>query len=279
MHSQKDFAAAADAIRKRTSQKPDVGLVLGSGLGSLADTLLDRVVIPYTSIPGWPTSTVFGHQGNLVIGRLAGQTVAAQQGRAHFYEGYTMHEITFPIRVMKELGIGTVILTNAAGGINPAYEVGDVMLIEDHINFPGMVGANPLMGPNDESLGERFVGLAQAYDRELRKLAIEVAREHAIPLHSGVYCALSGPSFETPAEIRMLRTLGADTVGMSTAHEVLVARHAGLRVMACSGVTNVAIDTVDSEFETNHEEVLEAGKVIVPRLTTILQGVLKRFPT
>ncbi|MCY4537272.1 MAG: purine-nucleoside phosphorylase [Chloroflexi bacterium] len=279
MHSQNDFAAAAEVIRQRTSQNPAVGLVLGSGLGSLADTLTDRVVIPYQSIPGWPTSTVFGHQGNLVIGRFAGKTVAAQQGRAHFYEGYTMREITFPIRVMKELGIGTVILSNAAGGINPAYKVGDVMLIKDHINLPGMVGANPLMGPNDESLGERFVGLAQAYDRELRTLAIAVARENAIPLHSGVYCALSGPSFETPAEIRMLRMLGADTVGMSTAHEVLVARHAGMRVMACSGVTNVAIDSVDSDFETNHEEVLEAGKIIVPRLTAILQGVLQRLPT
>ena len=279
MHSRNDYAAAAEVIRERTSQNPTVGLVLGSGLGTLADTLGERVVVPYESIPGWPTSTVYGHQGNLVIGQLAGQTVAAQQGRAHFYEGYTMHEITFPIRVMNELGIGTVILTNAAGGINPAYEVGDVMLIEDHINFPGMVGANPLMGPNDESLGERFVGLAQAYDRRLRQHATEVAKEHDIPLHTGVYCALSGPSFETPAEIRMLRMLGADTVGMSTVHEVLVARHAGMRVMACSGVTNVAIDAVDSDFETNHEEVLEAGKVIVPRLTTILKGVLKRFPT
>ncbi len=279
MQSQKDFAAAAEVIRERSSHKPAVGLVLGSGLGSLADSLADRVVIPYASIPGWPSSTVFGHQGNLVIGNLAGQTVAAQQGRAHFYEGYTMQELTFPIRVMQALGIGTVILTNAAGGINPTYAVGDVMLIEDHINFPGMVGANPLMGPNDDSLGERFVGLAQAYDRELRQLALEVAREEGIPLHSGVYCALSGPAFETPAEIRMLRMLGADTVGMSTVHEVLVARHGGLRVMACSGVTNVAIDTVDSAFETNHEEVLEAGKIIVPRLTAILKGVLKRFPT
>lgn len=279
MHSQKDFAAAAEVIRAYTSQKPAVGLVLGSGLGSLADTLRDRVVIPYQSIPGWPLSTVTGHQGNLVIGSLAGKTVAAQQGRAHFYEGYTMGEVTFPIRVMKALGIDAVILSNAAGGVNPAYKVGDVMLIKDHINLPGMVGANPLMGPNDESLGERFVGLAQAYDRELRTLATEIAREHAIPLHSGVYCALSGPSFETPAEIRMLRTLGADAVGMSTAHEVLVARHAGMRVMACSGITNVAIDAVDSEYETNHEEVLEAGKVIVPRLTTILQGVLQRLPT
>jgi purine-nucleoside phosphorylase len=171
-----------------------------------------------------------------------------------------------------------VILTNAAGGINPQYRVGDLMLIEDHINLPGMVGANPLLGPNDDSIGERFVGLAQAYDRSLRTIAQDIAQQHDIPLHSGVYCAVSGPSFETPAEIRMLRTIGADTVGMSTVHEVLVARHAGMRVMACSGVTNEAITAVDTEFETNHEEVLEAGKVIVPRLTTILKGVLKNFP-
>lgn len=279
MPSQHDFAKAAEFIRGRSALEPAVGLVLGSGLGALADSLQDRTVIAYRHIPGWPPSTVFGHQGNLVIGRLAGQIVAAQQGRAHFYEGYSMREITFPIRVMKALGIGTVFLTNAAGGINPAFAVGDVMLIEDHINLPGMVGANPLMGPNDDALGQRFVGMAQAYDRSLRQLASQVAREQGIPLHSGVYCALSGPAFETPAEIRMLRLLGADAVGMSTAHEALAARHAGMRVLGCSGITNAAIDSVDSELETNHEEVLEAGKIIVPRLTAILKGVLKRFPT
>lgn len=279
MPSQHDFAKAAEFIRGRSALEPAIGLVLGSGLGALADRLQDRTVIAYRHIPGWPLSTVFGHQGNLVIGRLAGQIVAAQQGRAHFYEGYSMREITFPIRVMKALGIGAVFLTNAAGGINPAFAVGDVMLIEDHINLPGMVGANPLMGPNDDALGQRFVGMAQAYDRSLRQLASQVAREQGIPLHSGVYCALSGPAFETPAEIRMLRLLGADAVGMSTAHEALAARHAGMRVLACSGITNAAIDSVDSELETNHEEVLEAGKIIVPRLTAILKGVLKRFPT
>ena len=277
MFTQEDYHRAATTIRERTSLQPTIGLVLGSGLGTLADKLDNRVVIPYQDIPLWPQSTVHGHQGNLVIGELAGQIVAAQQGRAHFYEGYHMQEVTFPIRVMRALGIKTLILTNAAGGINPAYEVGDVMLIEDHINIPGMVGANPLMGPNDDEIGERFVGLAQTYDRELRRLALQVASDNGIPLHSGVYCALSGPSFETPAEIRMLRTLGADTVGMSTVHEVLVARHAGMRVMACSGVTNKAIDVIDSQFETNHVEVLQAGQVIVPRLTTILKGVLKQY--
>ena len=279
MYQRGDFEQAAEVIRARTALKPTIGLVLGSGLGGLADTLVNRTVVPYGDIPGWPQSTVQGHQGNLVIGELAGQVVAAQQGRAHYYEGYTLQEVTFPIRVMKELGIDTVILTNAAGGINPAYQVGDLMLFEDHINLPGMVGANPLMGPNDDELGERFLGVAQTYDRRLRKRALEVARDNGIPLHSGVYFGLSGPSFETPAEIRMIRTLGGDTVGMSTVHEVLVARHGGMRVMACSGVTNVAIDAVDSEFETNHLEVLEAAEIIVPRLTTILKGVLKNFPT
>lgn len=278
MYTHKDYLKAIEVIQQKTSLHPTIGLVLGSGLGTLADTLDNRVVIPYADIPGWPRSTVHGHQGNLVIGELEGQIVAAQQGRAHFYEGYTMHEVTFPIRVMHFLGIQTLILTNAAGGVNSSYRVGELMLIEDHINLPGMVGANPLMGPNDDNIGERFVGLAQTYDRSLRQVAIETAKLNDIPLHSGVYCAVSGPSFETPAEIRMLRTIGVDAVGMSTVHEVLVARHAGMRVMACSGITNEAIDAVDTDRETNHEEVLEAGQVIVPRLTTILKGVLKNIP-
>jgi purine-nucleoside phosphorylase len=270
-----DYEQAVSIIRERTALMPAIGLVLGSGLGSLADTLENRVTIPYEDIPGWPLSTVHGHSGQLVIGKLEGQMVIAQQGRAHFYEGYTMEQVTFPIRVMHFLGVKTVILTNAAGGVDPSFKVGDLMLIHDHINFPGLAGHNPLLGPNDESIGERFVGLAQAYDRQLRQLARTVASENNIPLHEGVYAAVSGPSFETPAEIRMFRTIGANAVGMSTVHEVLVARHAGMRVMACSGITNVAIDKVDSDAETNHEEVLEAGKVIVPRLTTVLKGVLR----
>lgn len=279
MLNREDFQRAAERVASRTSMRPTIGLVLGSGLGKLVDTLQDRVVVPYDDIPGWPKSTVEGHQGNLVIGELCGQIVAAQQGRAHFYEGYSMQEVTFPIRVMKELGIHTVMLTNAAGGINKSYEVGDLMLLEDHINLPGMTGANPLMGPNDEQLGIRFVGMSQTYDRPLRQRALDVAREHNIPLHSGVYVGLSGPFFETPAEIRMIRAIGGDAVGMSTVNEVLVARHAGMRVMACSGITNCAIDEVDTELETNHEEVLEAGEIISPRLTTILKGVLSNLPT
>ncbi|MCY4145133.1 MAG: purine-nucleoside phosphorylase [Chloroflexi bacterium] len=279
MFTSDDFQRAADGILDHLTIQPQIGLVLGSGLGKLADELNPRAVIPYAEIPGWPASTVHGHLGNLVIGGLEGQAVAVMQGRAHFYEGYSLQQVTFPIRVMKALGIHTVILTNAAGGINKAYQVGDLMLLEDHINLPGMVGANPLMGTNDDALGRRFVGLAQAYDRLLREQALRVAAQRGIPLRSGVYCALSGPAFETPAEIRMLRAWGADAVGMSTTHEVLVARHAGLRALAFSGITNRAIDQVDSDLETNHEEVLEAGEVIVPRLSAMLKGVLNNFPT
>lgn len=273
--AQSDYQAVVERIRAQTALQPQIGLVLGSGLGPLANTLEDRVVIPYADLPQWPRSTVHGHSGQLVLGYLEGQPVVTQQGRAHFYEGYTMQQVTFPIRVMHALGIHTLILTNATGGVNPKFSVGELMLINDHINFLGLAGQNPLVGPNDDSVGPRFVGLAQAYDRDLRQAARSIATEHDIPLHEGVYAAVSGPSFETPAEIRMLRTIGADAVGMSTVHEVLVARHVGLRVMACSGVTNVAIDSVDSDFETNHEEVLEAGQVIVPRMTTILRGVLR----
>jgi purine-nucleoside phosphorylase len=269
-----DYQAAADVVRAATALQPKIGLVLGSGLGSLADTLSEKTVIPYSDIPRWPQSTVHGHHGNLVVGKLEGQTVVAQQGRAHFYEGYSMQQITFPVRVMRALGVEMLILTNAAGGIDRHFNVGELMLINDHINFVGMAGQNPLIGANDDNLGPRFVGMAQAYDRELREIARQVASDNDIPLHEGVYAAVSGPMFETPAEIRALRALGANAVGMSTAHEVVVARHAGMRVMACSGITNVTIDQVDGDFETNHEEVLEAGKVIVPRLTTVLKGVL-----
>lgn len=276
-YTQTHYDIAVDAIRQHTTHQPTIGLVLGSGLGSLADTLQDRVVIPYDDIPGWPRSTVTGHHGNLVIGRLEGQMVVAQQGRAHFYEGYTMQQVTFPIRVMHALGIQTLILTNAAGGLNADFKVGDLMLINDHINLPGLTGSNPLIGPNNDTVGPRFVGMAQAYDGQLRALAQRVAQANDLPVHEGVYIAVSGPTFETPAEIRMMRVLGANAVGMSTVHEVVVARHVGIRVLACSGITNVAIDAVDTEFETNHEEVLEAGTLLVPRLTTLLKGVLREL--
>lgn len=274
-YTRADYEQAAAVIRQRSSEPLTAGLVLGSGLGALADTFADRVVVPYEDIPGWPRSTVEGHSGQLVIGKLEGKTVITQQGRAHFYEGYTPHQVAFPIRVMHLLGVKTLILTNAAGGMNPAYRVGDVMMINDHINFVGMAGNNPLMGPNDESFGKRFVGMVQTYDRDLRKLAHRVAGEAGLALHEGVYVCLSGPTFETPAEIRMLRTIGGDAVGMSTVHEVLVARHAEMRVLAFSGITNEAIDSIDVDAEVDHQEVIDAGKILVPKLTAVLRGVLR----
>ena len=271
------YDVAADIIRARSGHRPRIGLVLGSGLGGLADALESRDVIGSHDLPGWPHSTVEGHSGNLVLGLLEGQTVVAQQGRVHFYEGYTTQQIVFPVRVMIRLGIEILVLTNAAGGLRPDWQTGDLMLLNDHVNLPGMTGANPLTGPNDESFGPRFPGMSQAYDRDLRRRALRVADEAGIALHEGVYVCVSGPNFETPAEIRMLRSMGADAVGMSTAHEVVVARHAGIRVLACSGITNVAIDEVNSDQEASHEEVLEAGAHLVPRLTTVLRGVLREL--
>jgi purine-nucleoside phosphorylase len=276
-YSRQDYERAAEILKSKTAHQPTVGLVLGSGLGPLADTLEDRVIVHAEEIPGWPVSTAPGHSGKLVIGRLEGQVVVAQQGRAHFYEGYDLEQVTFPIRVMYHLGVQTLILTNAAGGVNPAYRVGDLMILNDHINFMGMAGFNALRGPNDDSLGERFVGLVRTYDPHLRELAVRVAEESSVPLHQGVYICLSGPTFETPAEVRMVRLIGGDAVGMSTVHEVIVARHMGMRVLACSGITNAAADSIDYEIETNHDEVLEAGKVLVPRLTAVLRGVLRNL--
>ena len=276
-HTRADYENAANVIRHKIQFEPKVGLVLGSGLGKLADELDERVVIPYEEIPGWPLSTVHGHSGNLVIGLLEGQPVVTQQGRAHFYEGYSAQQITFPIRVMRFLGIHTIILTNAAGGINTAYQAGDIMVINDHISLIGMAGFSPLVGPNDDELGPRFVSLAQTYDHDLRQLTHQVASEHGEMLQEGVYVGLAGPAFESPAEIRMLRTMGADAVGMSTVHEATVAKHMDLRVLGISSITNIGIDTIDSNRETDHVEVMEVGAVIVPRLATIVRGIVKNL--
>lgn len=272
-----DYDAAVRIIKERIREIPHIGLVLGSGLGKLAEAVEDAVTIPYEDIPGWPRSTVHGHSGRLVIGKLEGKQVIVQQGRAHFYEGYSLEQVTFPIRVMHALGVNTLILTNAAGGVNTQFNAGDIMLIEDHINFVGMSGNNPLMGPNDDSIGPRFPGMSQTYDRTLRELSHSVAQETGLGLQKGVYVCLSGPTFETPAEVRMLRAIGGDAVGMSTVHEVLVARHAGMRVLAFSSITNVGIDRLDTDQDTNHEEVLEIGLVIVPKLAALLKGVLRKL--
>ncbi|MBE2182808.1 MAG: purine-nucleoside phosphorylase [Anaerolineae bacterium] len=275
MFKRADYLAAVEAIRSQTTFPAKVGVVLGSGLGGLADAVENAVSIPYSEIPGFPVSTVHGHAGELVIGTLEGSPVITQRGRAHFYEGYTPQQVVFPVRVMHYLGIETLILTNAAGGVNAGYKVADVMILNDHINFVGMMGNNPLMGPNDETLGSRFPGMSQTYDRDLRQYALRAAQENNVPYHEGVYMCLSGPTFETPAEIRMIRLLGGDAVGMSTVHEVIAARHAGMKVLAMSGITNECIDAIDTPLDTNHEEVLEAGKLLVPRMSAIIRGVLR----
>jgi len=230
-------------------------------------------IVPYGDLPNWPRSTVHGHVGRLVIGELGGQSVFVMQGRVHFYEGYSMSQITLPVRVMLRLGLEMMFVTNAAGGINPDYLPGDVMLITDNLNLVGMSGANPLMGPNIDELGPRFPDMSRAYDLELMDMARIVASENTIPLREGVYCGLSGPSFESPADLRFLRLAGADAVGMSTVPEVIVARHGGLRVLGFSGISNKA--NLDGSTVTTHEEVMEAGKIITPKIETIIRGVLR----
>ncbi len=268
-----EYKEAAAFIRTKTDRPIHVGFVLGSGVGALADLVEDPVTVSYQDIPHFPQSTVHGHRGELVIGQLFGVNAVVLRGRSHFYEGYSMQQITFPIRMMHELGVHTVVLTNAAGGVNPAYKTGDIMVINDHINFIGLAGNNPLIGPNDETLGARFPSMTQAYDQRLRQQVLQIAAEHAIPAHQGVYCAVSGPMFETPAEVRMVRVLGADAVGMSTVHETIVARHMNMKVLALSGITNEAVDAIDTDLQTTHEEVLDAALVIVPRMTTLIRGV------
>ena len=267
------YREAADYVTAHTRYRPIIGLILGTGLSTLADSVFGADVMPFSEVPHFPVSTVLGHAGRLVIGELAGHQVMIMQGRAHYYEGYTMDEITLPVRVMQLLGVKALIVTNAAGGINPAFEAGELMLITDHINLIGMGGNNPLRGPNLDEFGPRFPDMAEAYDRALRTLALQVAEENDITLHQGIYVCLAGPSFETPADIRFLKLIGADAVGMSTVPEVTVARHGGMRVLGLSGISNV-IQLEVSGQEVTHEEVLEAGKRMVPRLVTIIKGVL-----
>ncbi len=276
--TRKELDEAANAIRSRTNHHPRVSLILGSGLSSLADEVEEADVIPYSEIPQFPTSTIVGHAGRLVIGRLAEQRVMVMQGRTHYYEGYSMQRITIPVRVMQILGIHTLFVTNAAGGINPGFRPGDLMLITDHINLIGMAGLNPLRGPNLDEFGPRFPDMSQAYDPVLQATARRVAAGLGFTLQEGVYMCLAGPTFETPADIRFLRTIGADAVGMSTVPEVTVARHGATRVMGISGISNVAIVDPSEDRKTTHEEVLEAGKIIVPRLVALLKGVLRELP-
>jgi purine-nucleoside phosphorylase len=262
-------------IRQRISIQPRVGMILGSGLGGLAASIENPVILPYAAIPNWPISTVVGHVGQLVIGHLENQPVLVMQGRVHFYEGYTITQVGLPVRVMQRLEIEILLVTNAAGAVNPAYAPGDLMMITDHINLPGMAGLNPLYGPNLDELGPRFPDMSQAYDRQLCAQARLIAQEVGIALHEGIYIFLAGPSFETPADLRFLRAIGVDAVGMSTVPEVTVARHGGMRVLGISGISNKA--NLDGNTITSHEEVLEAGNVIVPKLSALVRGVLRKL--
>ncbi len=264
---------AVSVIKNRIKQKPEAGLILGTGLGDLAESVKPAEIIPYSDIPYWPKSTIQGHKGRLVIGTLEGKPVIIMQGRAHYYEGYSMPIIGFPVRVMIRLGIKTLIVTNAAGAINPEYKPGEIMLIRDHISLIAMGGLNPLRGPNIDEFGERFPDMSQPYDLDLFNLAYKVAVEKKIDTRKGVYVCLAGPSFETPADLRFLQVIGADAVGMSTVPEVIVARHARIKVLGISGISNKA--NLDGSTITTHEEVLEAGKQLVPKLDAVIHGVLR----
>lgn len=268
------FARAKEAAQYIKDQGVDaleVGLILGSGLGELADEIEDRVVIQYTDIPSFPVSTVEGHAGQLVCGTLGGKKVIALQGRFHYYEGYTMEVVTFPIRVMSELGVESMIVTNAAGGVNRDFTPGDLMMITDHINF---FGTNPLIGANDEERGPRFPDLSQAYDLEYQTFIKEAATELDLPLKEGVYFGMTGPTYESPAEIRMINTLGGDSVGMSTVPEVIVARHAGIRVAGISCITNFAAGLGG---ELNHEDVIEVSTKIRSSFKSLVVTLLEKM--
>ena len=263
--------AAADHLRQAMALRPRVAVVLGSGLGAFANELAESTHIPYEQIPGWPASTAVGHAGKLVLGKLGGMDLAVMSGRAHLYEGHPMEKVVFGVRVLGRLGVRTLVFTNAAGGINAAYQQGALVLISDHIN---LMGQNPLAGPNDDTLGPRFPDMSEAYPAGLRRLAKDAAAELSIELHEGVYAGLLGPSYETPAEIRYLRAIGADLVGMSTVPEVIAANHMGIGCLAVSCVTNMAAGILPKRI--SHEEVLETGAAIRDTLVRFLKAILPR---
>lgn len=296
VQDQQKIKQAADHIREKAPHDWDVLIILGSGLGPLASEVQNPIIVPYSEIPGFAVSTAPGHAGQFVIGDLEGLKVGVMQGRMHFYEGkllllpslfllllpttfsgHPVAQTTLPIRVAKAMGAKVMIVTNAAGGINRSFNVGDIMMIVDHINFLGMAGNNPLVGPNDPEIGPRFPQLTDAYNAQLREYALEVAKDSGIELKQGVFVCQAGPFYETPAELRFLRAVGADAAGMSTANEVVVARHAGLLVLGFSSITNVARLSADEGEPPSHEEVLEAANVVGPKLSAMLKGVLRKI--
>lgn len=264
---------AAEAIRQRAVYPPDAAIILGSGLGALAEQVRAEAVVPFQDIPHFPRAGVEGHTGRLFVGTLEGQPVAVMQGRAHFYEGYTMPEVIFPVRVLYALGARILIVTNASGGLNPEFHAGDLMVITDHINF---MGTNPLIGPNEEMLGPRFPDMSQAYDPELISVAEVAALRTGVQLRKGIYIGVSGPSYETPAELRMMRRLGADAVGMSTVHEVIAARHAGMRAMGISAITDMA--TGEAPEKVTHEEVIAIAKRVEPVFVRLMKLIVTMLP-
>ncbi|MBT2682106.1 purine-nucleoside phosphorylase [Bacillus sp. ISL-37] len=261
---------AASFINDKLKQQPKIGLILGSGLGVLAEDIENPVKIPYNEIPGFPVSTVEGHAGQLVCGQLSGVEVIAMQGRFHFYEGYSMDKVTFPVRVMKELGIEKLIVTNAAGGVNESFEAGDLMIITDHINN---MGTNPLIGPNDSHFGVRFPDMSEAYSKNLRAVAKEVADKNKLTIKEGVYVGNPGPVYETPAEVRMIRTMGGDAVGMSTVPEVIVAKHSGLEVLGISCISNMAAGILDQPL--SHDEVIETTEKVKSSFLLLVNEIVK----
>lgn len=263
---------AAEYVASQTDLRPAVGLILGSGLGGLADEMEDATAISYPNIPHFPASTVPGHKGQLVVGKLAGTPVYAMQGRFHFYEGYPMEQVVRPVRVMAQLGVKTIVVTNAAGGVNESFTAGDLMLITDHIN---MFGTNPLIGPNEEEFGLRFPDMTEAYDKQLRALALQVAEEQGLQLQQGVYMGFTGPSFETPAEIRMARMLGADAVGMSTVPEVITARHLGVRVLGISCISNMAAGVLPEPL--SHEDVMKVTDRVKGTFGALVKGIVAKL--
>ncbi|HPA54398.1 MAG TPA: purine-nucleoside phosphorylase [Bacillota bacterium] len=261
---------STDFIRENSGFEPETGIVLGTGLGSLADYIDKEAVIDYKGIPEFPVSTVLGHEGRLILGRLEGKKVIAMQGRFHYYEGYTMQEVTIPVRVMKQLGIKLLVASNACGGLNPNFAAGDIMIITDHINF---MGTNPLIGPNLEEFGPRFPDMSQVYDKELVELLEKIAASQGIRVHKGVYGAVSGPNYCTKAELSMMIKLGADTVGMSTVPETIAARHCGLKVAGVSCITDMAIP--DTMTAPSHEEIVKVAESVKPRFVSLVKQFIK----
>ena len=269
----KEISSTADFLREQTGEKPAVGLVLGSGLGNLTDSMDITHSFDYKDIPGFPETTVEGHAGRLVFGRLNGKSVVAMQGRFHYYEGHTMQTLVFPIRVMAKLGIRYLFLSNASGGVNPDFEIGDLMIQTDHINlFP----SNPLMGPNEEEFGPRFPDMSAAYDPKLIEMATEAAKNLEIKVQHGVYAGVSGPCLETPAEYKYIRVIGADTVGMSTVPEVIAGHHMGLACFAMSVITDLGVP--GKIVKVTHEDVQRAAEAVEPKMAAIIAHMMKRLP-